>query len=685
MPETTDKVRDRLEELRRQVRHHDRKYYVDNRPEITDHQYDILIGEARRIEKEHPALVTHNSPTQRVGGEPVSGFKSVTHKVPMLSIENTYSDDELRAFDKRIHKMVDDDSVTVEYVVELKIDGVAISLWYEDGWFVRGVTRGDGYKGDDVTANVKTIKDVPLRITDSDCANPNGQPTTPMRGFVEIRGEVYLPVADFHKINMERDDDGSPRFANPRNAAAGSLKLLDPRIAADRRLRLFAYEVGYCEGMNQLSHVDVLNLIGGMGFNVNHRFSLCGNIDAVIDTCRRWEGRRNGLGFEVDGMVVKVNSSRLRDELGNTNRSPRWMIAYKFSPEQAVSRIMDISIQVGKSGALTPVANLKPVLLSGSTVSRATLHNFDEIRRKDIRSGDHVTLQKAGDIIPQVTGVLKERRSGNEKVVDVPAVCPACNCAVTKNDDEVCIRCPNPVCPAQSKRRIAFFAGRNAMDIEGLGPAVVEQLVDNGLLSDYADIYYLKLDEVMSLERMGKRSSENLLDNINESKGRDLNRLICAMGIEHVGVNAAGVLANRFRSINVLIAADKKELEAVAEVGPVMADSILEFFGRSETLSMIGKLVDAGVNVEKLGGEPVERKNFTGRSFVITGTLKRYTRRQIEDIIKEAGGRASSSVTGKTDYLVAGESPGSKLKKAEELGTKVITEDEFALLLGHGL
>ncbi len=671
-----DKIEDKIEKLAELIRSHDRKYYSENCPVIGDFEYDQLMNQLISLESEFPHLVKPDSPTQRVGGEPLTGFEAVEHKIPMLSIDNTYSEDELKEFDKRIFKALDGENHIVEYVVELKIDGIAISLWYENNAFVRGVTRGDGSKGDDVTSNIKTIRELPLRI-----ATQKGQ-NTQNSGLIEIRGEVYLPNEDFQQINAKRRDDDEPLFANPRNAAAGSLKLLDPRIAAKRRLHLFAYDIGYAEGLNQSSHMETLNLIREFGFPVNPNFKLCKNIDEVIETCNAWDTKRRDLQYQVDGMVIKVNALNLREELGATSKAPRWLISYKFHPEQAVTRLKNISVQVGRSGALTPVANLDPVSLAGTTVSRATLHNFDEIKRKDIRIGDYVTIQKAGDIIPQIAGVVKEKRSGSEQPFNVPENCPVCDSVVDNPETEVYVRCPNPLCPAQAKRRVTFFAARNAMDIEGLGPAVVEQLVNENLLKDYADIYSLKESDLVKLERMAEKSAKNLINSIEKSKTRDLNNLICAMGINNIGARAADVLAKYFGSLDKLSEAAKEELETINEIGPIMAENIAAFFQNSATKAIIEKLKTANVNTKSLSsGNGMAKTAVFAKSFVVTGTLEQYTRNEIENIIKEHGGKVSSSVGKKTDFLVAGKAAGSKLDKAETLGIKIITETDFKTLL----
>lgn len=663
-------IKEKIEQLRNTIRYHDRKYYVENNPEITDYEYDRLIKELEHLEKSHPDLITPDSPTQRIGGAPLTHFPAVEHKIPMLSIDNTYSQDELREFDRRIKRMLNiDNRQDIEYVVELKIDGVAVSLLYENGFFVRGATRGDGLRGDDVTANLKTIRQIPLRFVFPDRGRKI--PTV-----LEVRGEVYLPNKEFQKLNEEKEEKGEPQFANPRNAAAGSLKLLDPRITARRNLRIFAYTIGYREGLELKTHSECLELIRELGFPVNPHNRLCKNIDEVIRYCNEWDNRRKELDYMVDGMVVKINSLALYDQLGYTSKAPRWVISYKFQPEQAVTRIEKITTQVGKTGTITPVANLTPVQLAGTTVCRATLHNFDEIQRKDVRIGDYVVVQKAGEIIPQVVQVLKEKRTGTEKIFQEPTNCPACSSKASR--EGVYLRCHNPLCPAQAKRLIKFFAGRDAMDIEGLGPALIEQLVDKGLLKDYADIYSLKYDDLVSLERMGEKSASNLIHAIERSKDRDLSRLICALGINNVGTHTAEVLAEHFDSLDKLAHATRDELESIHEIGPVVARSVVTFFQNKHTGEIIEKLKARGVNTRKLPSQKViKNPKISGKSFVITGTLQKYSRSEVENLIKSLGGRIISAVSKKTNYLIAGEDPGSKLDKARELNIQILNEKDF--------
>lgn len=568
----------------------------------------------------------------------------------MLSIDNTYSDEELKEFDHRIKRMAGVDThKDIEYVVELKIDGVAITLWYEKGLFVRGATRGDGFKGDDVTVNLRTIRQIPLKLEPED-------KKLKIPSVLEIRGEIYLPNKEFQRLNEEREDEGEPQFANPRNAAAGSLKLLDPRITARRNLRIFTYAIGYYEEIELKTHIQCLEFLRVLGLPVNPHVRLCKNIEAVIHYCNEWDKRRRELDYMVDGMVIKINSLALHGQLGSTSKAPRWVISYKYQPEQAVTKIEEIVMQVGKTGTITPVANLTPVLLSGTTVSRATLHNFDEIQRKDIRVGDHVIVQKAGEIIPQVVSVLKEKRDGTERTFKEPTSCPECKSTLER--DGVYLRCHNPLCMSQSKRRIQYFASRDAMDIEGLGPALIEQLVDRCLVKDYADIYCLKHDDLTNLDRMGEKSSSNLVRAIEESKHRDLDRLICAMGIGNVGSHTAEVLANHFDTLDKLANATQEELEEIYEIGPVVARSIVGFFQNEYTQEIIKKLRAAGVNTKKIMTPKLVRNpKVFGKSFVITGTLQKYSRKEAETLIKKSGREGTSQCEQKDRISCCGRRP----------------------------
>ncbi len=680
-------VIEKIENLRTKIRYHDGRYYVENMPEIVDYEYDQLMIELKRLESSHPQFITPDSPTQRVGGEPIPEFTPFDHKVPMLSIDNTYSDEELIAFDKRIKRMLkdtsrDDQSIPIpednvgqvddiEYVVEHKIDGVAITLWYENGVFTRGATRGNGYRGDDVTTNLRTVKNIPLRFLGTD--------RTKIPTVIEIRGEIYMPNKGFQQLNQRREEKGELLFANPRNAAAGSLKLLDPQTTAKRPLSLFAYALGFGGNSKFTTHIECLEAIKEFGFPVNLHYKLCKNINEAVSYCNSWETKKANLDYQVDGMVIKVNSLALHDKLGSTGKAPRWVISYKYHPEEATTKIEAITVQVGKTGTLTPVAELSPVQLSGTTVSRASLHNFDEIVKKDIREGDHVVIRKAGEIIPQVVKVLKEERAGDEKEFPVPTICPVCKESVIK--EKVYLRCYNPQCTAQAKRKIIYFASRNAMDIEGFGPALIEQLVDKTIIRNYADIYSLKFDNLVPLERMGEKSAQNLIDAIEESKTRDLHCLVCALGIQNVGSHAADVLSKQFGTLDKLMNASVEELEEIFEIGNIMARSIVDFFSNSHTQGIINKLKAAGVNLNATHNETNTTSDIAGKSFVVTGTLNGYTRKEIEDIIKSLGGRISSSISGKTDFLIAGESPGTKLEKAERLNTTILNEEKFEELI----
>jgi len=668
----SDSVRKRAERLRELIRHHEYRYYVENSPEISDFEFDKLMAELEKLEKEHPALVTSDSPTQRVGGEPVEGFEVAEHRVPMQSIDNTYSVDELKEFNERIQRLLPGERV--EYVVELKIDGVAVSLLYEDGVLVRGATRGDGLRGDNITENLRTVREIPLKLRSAGAVPP----------VLEARGEVYLSKAEFERINKERERKGETPFANPRNAAAGSLKLLDPRIAATRRLGLFSYGIGYVEGLDLKTHDEVLNLLERLAVPVNPHREKCLSVDEVIEYCRRFDERRGDLAYEIDGMVVKVNSFDQQRRLGSTAKSPRWAVAYKFAAERATTRLTSIDVQVGKTGTLTPVANLEPVSLAGTIVKRATLHNADEIKRKDIRVGDVVTVEKAGEIIPQVVEVRFEERTGGEKPFRMPRTCPVCGTTVSKDPEGVYHRCHNISCPAQLKARIRHFASRDAMDVEGLGPAIIEQLVDQGLVTGVSDLYKLASEDLSKLERMGEISARNLVQSIQNSRERDLYRLVYGLGILHVGVSAARALAARFESLDALGAAQAEELAEIEGIGPIVAQSVMDFFAAEHNHDTIERLRGAGVNMRSMGETPrgVEGP-FAGRTFVLTGRLAGYTRDEAGSLIERLGGKVVSSVSSTTDYVLVGDEPGSKLDKARRLGVRVIDESEFRGLAGQ--
>jgi len=653
-----------IETLKSVIRKHDRLYYVDNAPEVSDGEYDRIYRKLKDLEKEHPSLVTPDSPTQRVGGEPSKGFSTVKHIVPMLSMDNTYSPEEIRDFDRRVRKNLA--GKKVEYVVELKFDGVSISLLYESGLLVRGATRGDGENGEDVSGNLRTIRSIPLDFTG---------PAKDVPDTIEVRGEVYMTKKAFERINRGKEGRGEELFANPRNAAAGSLKLLDPKEAAKRGLDMFVWGIGHCEGMRFKKHTEVLEYLKEAGFKVNPHYKLCSDIEDVIDFCDSWEPRKDKLDFDIDGMVLKVNDLSDRDSLGVTSKSPRWAIAYKFPAEKALTEVLDVIFGVGRTGTVTPVAILKPVHLSGTTVSRATLHNFDEIQRLGVMIGDKVYVEKSGEIIPKVLSVAKENRTGREKEIKIPGKCPACASKLVRDPEEVALRCANVTCPAQIKEAVLHFASRNAMDIEGMGDVVVEGLVGKGLIKDYGDIYTLKNEDLIKLDRMAEKSASNLIKAIEKSRSNELNRLIYGLGIRHVGERAAWVLAKAFGSIEKLKRATGEELMKIRDIGPAAAGSILDFFASRENISVVAKLEAAGLKMAPPGKDASAR--FAGKTVVITGTLNSLSRQEAEELVRRHGGTASSGVSKKTDILVAGAEPGSKLEKARALGVRVVTEEEF--------
>jgi DNA ligase (NAD+) len=657
-------VKKRIERLRNEIRRHDYLYYALNQPQISDRQYDKLFAELKALEQANPELVTPDSPTQRVSGRPLEGFAAVRHAIPMLSMDNTYSADELRAFDERIRKQLGGEDY--DYVVELKFDGLAVSLRYENGRLVTAATRGDGEVGDDVTANVRTIKAVPLALLDG-----GGIPA-----ILEVRGEVYMPTKSFIELNKHRSQTGEPVFANPRNAAAGSLKLLDARITAARNLSFFAYAAGEVSEPLAQTHYETLQNFKQFGLPVNPHNAKAGDIEQVIDICFSWSEKRLTLDYKTDGMVIKINRFDQRDALGATGRAPRWCISYKFAAERAQTTIESIDVQVGKSGILTPVANLVPVQLAGTTVKRASLHNFDELARLDARCGDTVLIEKAGEIIPQVVEVEKELRPAGAVPFKVPAKCPNCGSAVAKDKEGVYIRCVNPDCLGQLKERLRYFAGRDQMDIENLGPALIEQLVESGLVKNFADLYKLQKSDLMTLERMGEKSADNVIAAIEKSKARPLWRLVASLGIRHIGGQSADILAEHFGSLDALMAADVEALQTVEQIGPKIAESVYEYFRNPANRAVIEGLLTAGVRPEQ--PKKVRRAGeLAGKTIVVTGTLEKFTRPQIEQAIKQAGGKPSSSVSKKTDFVLAGKEPGSKLDKARQLGVKVIDEKQF--------
>ena len=659
----------RIAEIRDVIRHHDRRYYVDNAPEISDLEYDRLMDELKKLESKHPELVTPDSPTQRVGEQPVNHLESVTHRLPMMSIDNTYSVEELREYGTRTAKLLEGEPT--EWIVELKIDGAAVSIVYENGVLARAVTRGNGRVGDDITHSIRTVVDVPLRLL--------GDQVPPL---LEVRGEIYITNSDFVEINARQTERGEAPFANTRNLASGTIRMLDPRICAERRLRVYCHGVGYCEGLRSTTHSDFLREIAGYGLPPTPHVECFPTFDAAVEHCDRLIERLHELDFEVDGLVLKVNRFEQRERLGATSKSPRWVIAYKFEKYEATTRLNDIRVQIGKTGTITPVAELEPVELAGTIVSRASLHNAEEITRKDVRVGDVVVVEKAGKIIPHIVRVEKHERKTDLPEFVFPTRCPECNSQLVKDEGGVYIRCPNPSCPAQLKERMRYFATRNAMDIEGLGDKLVDQLVNERLVKSYGDLYQLTADQLLELERMGQKSADNLLAGIAASKSRGLQRLLNALSIRHVGQRVATILAEHFGSIDALQKASVDEISSIHDIGEVIARSVHDFLHGDYGAQVIEDLRAAGVNME------APKKSTTavngvlaGKTLVVTGTLSKYTRDEIQSLIAQHGGRAASSVSKNTDYLVAGESAGSKLDKARTLGVTVLTEQDFESLI----
>ncbi len=622
----------------------------------------------KKLEAQHPELVTPDSPTQRVGGEPVGELATVEHLVPMLSIENTYSREELRAYGMRVRKLLGNEPV--EWVVEWKIDGVAVSLLYEDGLLIRGATRGDGRIGDDITHNVRTVRGIPLRLLGHQVPR-----------ILEIRGEIYMTNSDLVELNQRQKEKGLPPFANTRNVTAGTIRLLDPKLCAERRLRFFCHGVGYAEGLKARTHIEFLKEMASYGIPVSPDAQCFDDFEAACDMAEEMIERIHELDFEIDGLVLKVNRFDQRERLGATSKSPRWVIAYKFEKYEGTTRVRSIRVQVGKTGTITPVADLEPVKLAGTIVRRASLHNADEIARKDVREGDVVVVEKAGKIIPHIVRVEKHERTRTLRPFVFPETCPSCGTKLVRDEGGVYIRCPNlQHCPAQIRERLLYFASRNAMDIEGLGEKLVDQLVSKNLVRTYGDLYRLKMEDLIELERMGRKSSENLLRSIEASKGRGLARLLNALAIRHVGVRVATVLAEHFRSMDALMAARVEDLSEVPEIGPVIAQSVYDYlhspFGR-ETIEDLRRV---GVKMDLPQAAPPSQA-LEGKTFVVTGTLKNYSRDQIHELIQRHGGRPTSSVSKNTDYLIVGTDPGSKLAKAQQLGVKIITEEEFEKML----
>ncbi|OWZ84735.1 NAD-dependent DNA ligase LigA [Natranaerobius trueperi] len=658
----TDVV-ERIQKLREKLEHHNYRYYVLDDPEISDKEYDSLMNELIQLEESNPEMKSSDSPTQRVGGEPVDKFSRVPHEIPMLSLDNAESQKELLEFHNRITKNIPVNDIA--YVAELKIDGLALSLKYESGKLVQGATRGDGSVGEDITPNVKTVGSIPLKLS----KNVN----------LEVRGEAFMPKKSFSRLNKEKEKQEERLFANPRNAAAGSLRQLNPKVAAKRDLDFFAYSVANIEGEEIDSHFDSLQLLKQLGFKLNPYITSCKSIEEVITYCEKWQEKREELPYEIDGVVIKLDSFSQQEMLGATSKSPRWAIAYKFPAEQAVSKIKNIFINVGRTGALTPVAELEPVTVAGSVVQRASLHNEDILTQKDVRIGDKVIIQKAGDIIPEVVSVKKQERQGTEEKFQYPKSCPVCESTAKRIDDEAVLRCVNPTCPAQAKEKIIHFCSRDAMDIEGLGTKVVEKLYSEGIIKDVADLYFIESKDLLQLERFGEKSANNLIIAIQLSKQNPLNRLLYGLGIRLVGKRAAQILASEFKDLEVIKNATKEELVSIRDIGEKMAESIVEFFNLKNTEVLLARLKEASVNFTELNEahEQIDDNEFTDRTVVITGNFEKHSRKELTSMLEQRGAKVTGSVSKNTDFLLVGNNPGSKYDKARELGVDILDEEKL--------
>ncbi len=667
-----EQARQRIDELTEQLNYHNYRYYVLDDPEISDQQYDAMLVELQQLEEQFPELRRPDSPTQRVGAEPSDEFATVEHTVPMLSLDKSFSGKELIEFDRRLKRVLGmDEGEPITYVCELKIDGLAVSLRYEDGVFVQGATRGDGRHGEDITPNLRTVRSIPLRLRGE--APP----------VLEVRGEVYLPIPEFERINAERARTGEPLFANPRNAAAGSVRQLDPTITASRRLDIFCYGTGEVEGLSFETHTEELELLRRFGCRVNPHIATVASIEEALAYCEQWTQRRAELDYEVDGVVVKADRIELQERAGATAHGPRWATAYKFPAVEAETVVKDIEVTVARTGQLTPVAVMEPVFVDGSTVSRAVLHNEDEVARKDIRIGDHVIIRKAGDVIPEVVRSLPEKRTGHEKPFEMPRRCPVCGTEVVREEGEAVTRCPNLNCPARRLSLLLHWGSRQAMDIDGLGEAVAQQLLDRGLVERPEDLYRLTVDQVAELERMGEKSAQNLIDAIEASKTRGLERLLFALGILHVGRTAAQRLAERYRSLREVADASQEELEAIPDIGPKIAESIVAYFARPENANLPERLEALGIDTTRAEAPALAGTPLAGQTFVFTGSLESMTRSEAQELVERLGGRATSSVSSNTNYVVAGPGAGSKLEKARALGIPVLTEQQFLEMIGE--
>ena len=677
---TMEKEKTELAALREEIQYHNYRYYILDDPEVSDIEYDRLFQRLLEIEKRHPELIVPESPSQRVGAPIQGGFKTVKHSIPMLSLENGFSEDEIREFEERIKRLLAHQGMgntTITYIVEPKMDGLAVELIYANALLKTASTRGDGYTGEDITSNIKTIKSIPLRLLPWKDNSPPPQ-------YIEIRGEVYMEKRAFRNLNKEREENNEPPFANPRNAAAGSVRQLDPGITARRPLMFFSYGLGRIDERTFDSQFELLTTINKWGSRVNTKFiKKCNTINEAISHCQYLESIRHDLEYEIDGAVIKVDSIALQRALGEKSRSPRWALAYKFEPVQATTRILKINVQVGRTGALTPVALLETVEVGGVMVSRATLHNQEEIERKDIREGDTVIIQRAGDVIPEVVKVIASKRNGKEKPFRMPDKCPVCGSELIERAGDVVFRCSNPDCPAQVKGLIRHFVSKDAMDIDGLGDKIIDQLLDKGLIKDTADLYDLRLQDLLHLDKMAEKLGTNILNAIKDSKNTTLPRFIYSLGIRHVGEHTAHVLAEKYRDLDRLANASREDLLSVNEIGPEIADSVIAYFSNEENITRIQRLFEASIKISEMPSKSEETKEhiFSGKSFALTGTLTSLSRQKAKKLIEERKGKVSNSISGKTDYLILGESPGSKLSKAKELGINILNGKEFLDIL----
>lgn len=664
-----NKAKEEILKLRKQLEIWANKYYDEDNPEVSDYEYDMTMNKLKALEKEFPDLVTKDSLTQKVGGHVKEGFEKVEHEVPLQSLQDIFSFGELEEFKERVYKAAKENNLKeddVKFVVETKIDGLSAALEYKDGKFVRGATRGNGLVGEDVTENLKTIKTIPKELPE------------PIN--IIVRGEVFIGKKEFEKMNEERELNEEKTFANARNAAAGSLRQLDTKITKKRPLDIYIFNVQKIEGKEFNSHFEELKYLKKLGFNVNPVLIPCNNIPEAIDAINKIGEEREELTFGIDGAVIKVDDLKLREKMGTTSKVPRWAIAYKYPPEKKETKLKDIICQVGRTGAITPMAILEPVKVAGSTISKTTLHNEDFIKEKDIRIGDTIVVQKAGDVIPEILEVKKKKRAGTEKVFEMPKVCPVCGAPVVREEGEAVSRCIGIECPAKLVRNIIHFVSRDCMNIDGLGDKIIEQLINKSLISNIADIYFLKFEDIATLKKNGQKFTQNLIDAINNSKNNDLYRLIAALGIRHIGVKAAKTLAKKYKTMDNLINASLESLAMTDDIGEISANSIYEFFRQDQTIDLINRLKEANVNMEALESEDIDNR-FEGKTFVLTGTLEKFTRKEASDLIEKHGGKTSGSVSKKTDYVLAGEDAGSKLTKAQSLGVEIITEEQFEKMM----